>query len=166
MPGKPQTGTADVSVTITNRAGTNRAAKGKAGEGRLGAALPPGVVRAYGEDKDGAPLFLGEGRTEAVIPPADLTLRLGGEADLPVVREQVSFMRPKNRVSLSGWRIVIRNGKSKPVEVRVEEPVSGAWEITRESVPDTKNKSGLPEWTLTIPANSQAVLEYNVKTEM
>ena len=110
--------------------------------------------------------FLGEDRTDAVIPGGELRLRLGKDTDLPVTRDQVSFAKANETISISAWRIAIKNNKSKPSAVRITEPVPGAWEIVRENIPHKTNAAGLPEWTLTIPPKGEAVVEYNIKTQL
>jgi len=168
MPGQTQKGAAEVEVTVKNDPTSKPDPKGKARPeaGGLGVSLPAGTVRAYGEDNDGAMQFLGEDRTDAVIPGGELRLRLGKDMDVPVVRDQVSFAKPNETLAISAWRIVIKNNKGKPSVVRITEPVPGNWEIVRETIPHKNNAAGLPEWTLTIPAKGEAVLEYNVKTQL
>jgi hypothetical protein len=168
MPGQTQKGAAEIEVSVKNEPAGKADAKGRVrpAPGGLGLSLPPGVVRAYGEDDDGALQFLGEDRTDAVIPGGEMQLHLGKDTDLAVTRDQVSFAKATDTISISGWRIAIRNNKARSSVVRVTEPVPGAWEIVRETVPHKKNAAGLPEWTLTIPAKGETVLEYNVKTQL
>lgn len=176
MPGDPRPGAAEVEVTVKNEPtkSETKGAKGKeikdattaAAISGLGVSLPAGVVRAYGEDDDGAPQFLGEDRTAAVIPGGEMHLHLGRDSDMPVMREQTSFVRATDTIFISAWRLTLRNAKSKPVTVRVEEPVGGAWEIPKESQAHIKNDAGLPEWTITLPPKGSTVLEYSVKTTL
>jgi len=164
MPGQKQTGGAEIEITLKNDGvKVDPKKKDAAPSGGLGVALPPGTIRAYGEDNDGRLQFLGEDQTPGAIPGGEIKLKLGRDADIAVTREQTTFVRASDAITISAWRISIKNAKAKPAVVRVEEPVSGAWEVTKSNIPHTKNAAGLPEWTLTIPAKAEAVLEYNVK---
>jgi hypothetical protein len=166
LPGQPQVGSAEVEISLKNEAakplpkGSKEPAPAPSG---LGQSLPAGVVRAYGDDNDGRLQFLGEDSTKGAAAGEEIKLRLGHDADIPVTRDQVSFVRATEAITVTTWRMTIRNGKSKPMTVRVEEPVSGNWEIARTNIPNTKSETGLPTWNLTIPAKGQAVLDYSIK---
>lgn len=169
MPGQPKLGSAEIEVTLKNEAVRPPAKGAKDGApasppSGLGQPLPAGIVRAYGEDDEGRLQFLGEDRTDGAAAGDEMKLHLGHDVDLPVTREQVSFVRATDAITITAWRLTIRNGKAKPMTVRIEEPVSGNWEIPKENIPHTKNAAGLPEWNLTIPAKGQAVLEYSVRS--
>jgi hypothetical protein len=175
MPGQSQTGGAEVEVTIKNESGPAPKSDGKgkrerelkdALNGALGVSLPAGTVRAYGDDDDGAAQFLGEDHADAVAPGGEMKLHFGRDADIPVVRDQVSFARATDTITISAWRISVKNTKLKPVTVRIVEPVPGNWEIVKESQPHAKNDAGLPEWDVPLAPKGEVVLEYSVKTTM
>ena len=165
MAGQHQESRAEIEITVKNE-GRKPAAKGKAStepEG-LGGPLPAGVVRAYGQDQDGAPAFLGEDRIDHVAEGGEIKLHFGRDLDVPVTRDQVNFVRASDKISLTVWRIAMRNTKAKPVIVKVSEPISGDWEISKESIGHTKSTTGAAEWTVTLPPKGETVLEYTVKT--
>jgi hypothetical protein len=171
MQGAPQEGRAAIEVTVKNEGARPKppvkgkpAAPAPPAEGGLGVPLPPGIVRAYGQTADGAPQFLGEDRIDHVAPGGDIRLRLGGDVDLPVTRQQVSFVRASETIALSVWRLTLRNAKPRPVTVRVSEPVSGAWEISKSSISHVRSDAGTPEWVLNLPAKGEVVLEYTIRT--
>jgi len=171
LPTHTEQGGAEIEVTVKNEPRSEgKSVKGKetkeSRDGSLGMALPAGVVRAYGDDDGGATQFLGEDKVDAVVPGGDMHLHLGRDAELPVTREQLSIVHATDTISISAWRLSFKNAKSKPVTVRVEEPVSGAWEIPKETVAHTKNAAGLPEWSVTVPARGDVVLEYSIKTSL
>ena len=93
-------------------------------------------------------------------------LALGRDLDVPTTRDQVNYVKASEKISLTVWRIVMRNTKAKPVTVRVSEPISGDWEISKENLPHTKATSGAAEWTVPLPPKGEMVLEYTVKTSM
>lgn len=153
FPGKPPITQAETSISFKN----DSAAK-------MGLPLPAGVVRIYGQDASGAPQFLGEDRLEHTPEGRDVHLTLGRDFDIGAEREQVTFVRATENMTLSTWRITIKNAKAKPAAVRIIEPMSGDWEITKESAPHEKSNNAAAEWTVTVPAKGQAVVEYNVRT--
>ncbi|MGE3332524.1 MAG: DUF4139 domain-containing protein [Rhodospirillaceae bacterium] len=133
---------------------------------KLGMPLPAGVVRVYGSDAEGAPQFLGEDRIDHTAVGGEVTLNLGNDFDIPVQREQLNYVRATDNISLTTWRVTISNAKSRPVTVRVIEPIPGAWEIAKESHPHTKQDAGSALWTLEIPAKGKTVLEYSARITM
>ena len=168
MVGQHQEGRAEIEVTVKNE-GRKAPAKGKQASAEpegLGGPLPAGVVRAYGQDQDGAPAFLGEDRIDHVAEGGEIKLHFGRDLDVPTTRDQVNYVKASEKISLTVWRIVMRNTKAKPVTVRVSEPISGEWEISKENLPHTKATSGAAEWTVPLPPKGEMVLEYTVKTSM
>jgi hypothetical protein len=168
MPNQRQNGSVAIELSLKNE-GRAKTAKAKAAEGGaegLGVPLPAGVVRAYAQDNDGAPEFLGEDRIDHIAEGGDIRLRLGGDVELPVVREQISFVHASDAIALSVWRISLHNAKPRAVTVRVAEPVPGNWDVIKENMAHTKNAAGAAEWTVVVPAKGEAILEYTVKTTL
>jgi hypothetical protein len=151
--GQAQEGRAELQLAFKN----NTAAK-------LGIPLPAGIVRVYTTDSDGTPQFLGEGGIDHTAVGGEVNLKLGTDFDVPVVREQTNFVRASDNITLSSWRVTIRNAKSSTVTVRVIEQLPGSWEITKETKTHKKLNAAEVEWPLQIPANGEAVLEYTVRT--
>jgi len=133
---------------------------------KLGTPLPAGIVRVYGQDAEGAPQFMGEDNINHTAVGGEVTLNLGADFDIPVQREQLNFIRATDNIILTVWRVTVSNAKSRPVTVRVIEPIPGAWEIAKESHPPTKEDAGSALWTLEIPAKGKTVLEYSARVTM
>ena len=150
---RPQTTAVGIELSFKNDA-----------TAKLGAPLPAGTMRVYSVDQQGAPQFIGESRVEHGAEGTDVVLQAGRDYDLPVLREQLNFVRASDNIILSVWRVTLKNTSAKPVAIRVIEPIPGAWEITKESHSHTKSDAGSAEWALQIPPKSQTVLEYNVKS--
>ena len=130
---------------------------------KLGVPLPAGVVRVYGADAEGAPQFLGEDRIDHTPVGGEVTLNLGNDFDIPVQREQLTYVRATDNITLTTWRVTVSNAKSRPVTVRVIEPIPGSWEIAKESHPHTKQDAGSALWNLEVPAKGKVVLEYSAR---
>jgi len=131
----------------------------------LGLPLPAGTVRVYGQDETGAPQFMGESALNHTAEGGDIRIVVGRDFDVTSEREQKNFVRGGERIVLTTWRVTLKNAKSKPVSVRVIEPLYGAWEITRETQPHDKANAQLAEWTLNVPAKGQTTLEYTAKIQ-
>ncbi|MBL8631438.1 MAG: DUF4139 domain-containing protein [Rhodospirillaceae bacterium] len=152
LPERPPVSQAETVITMKNDKASG-----------LGLPLPAGVVRVYGQDADGAPQFLGESQLEHTAEGADIRIVTGRDFDVTAQREQKSFVRASDRVSLAAWTVTLRNAKAKPVTVKVVEPIAGSWEITRETLPRDKSNAQMAQWTVTVPARSQVALDYSVK---
>jgi len=131
---------------------------------KLGLPLPAGTIRVYGMDEQGSPQFMGESAIEHTAVGSEVRVKLGRDFDVPVIREQVTFVRASDTITVSAWKITVKNAKSKPIKVRLIEPMPESWEITRETVPHKSSNAGSMEWVLDVPAKGQTTLEYNVKS--
>lgn len=131
---------------------------------KLGLPLPAGIVRLYGQDTSGAPQFMGEDRIGHIPEGGDVRLTMGRDFDITADRQQMSFVRPADNMSLSVWKVVLKNAKDKAVTVRLIEPIQGDWEIMKESHPHTKTNAGTAEWAIDVPAKGETTVEYNVRT--
>ena len=132
---------------------------------KLGAPLPAGILRLFTPDSQGAPQFMGAARIDHIAEGGDAIVKMGADYDLPVLREQTNFVRASNSITISTWRITVKNSKAKPVAVRVLEPLPGDWEILKESHLHKKLDATAAAWVLQVPAKGQTVLEYNVKLQ-
>ncbi len=153
VPSRPPVTEAETSITFKNDAAA-----------KLGLPLPAGIVRVYGQDSSGAPQYIGEDRIAHTPDGREVRLTLGREFDVTAEREQTNFVRASDNMTLAIWRVVVKNAKPKPASVRVIEPMSGDWEITKSTSPHVKSNSGAAEWVLDVPAKGEATLEYTVRT--
>lgn len=131
---------------------------------KLGAPLPAGTMRVYGLDDQGGSQFLGESAIDHAATGSEVRVKLGRDFDVPVTREQMTFVRASDTITVSVWKITVQNAKPRPIKVRVIEPMPESWEITKESHPHKAGNAATAEWLLDVPAKGQTVLEYNVKS--
>ena len=115
-------------------------------------------------DDQGAPQFIGESAIDHTAVGSEVRVKLGREFDVPVTREQTNFVKASDTITISAWKVTVKNAKSRPIKVRVVEPMPEAWEITKESHPHKDTSAATTEWLLDVPAKGQTVLEYNVKS--
>lgn len=133
--------------------------------GQLGKPLPSGVVRVYARDSQGAAQFVGEDRIGHTAKNETVRLRLGEAFDITADRKQTNYKRISDRSNENAYSIVIRNAKSEPVTVKVQEPMPGDWEITQQSHRSVKESAHMAVWHVTVPADGSATLEYTVRVK-
>ena len=133
--------------------------------GQLGKPLPAGVVRVYARDSQGAAQFVGEDRIEHTAKNETVRLRLGEAFDITADRKQTSYKRLSERSTENSYSIIIRNAKSEPVTVKVQEPVPGDWEITQQSLKHVKQSAHVAVWSVTVPAEGSATLDYTARVK-
>ncbi|MFH1155496.1 MAG: DUF4139 domain-containing protein [Pseudomonadota bacterium] len=135
----------------------------------LGMPLPKGVIRVYKEDSRGKLQFAGEDRVDHTPENVTVRLKLGNAFDVTAEKKQTDFRKLSPGASFgfrlqSSFEISIKNSKTIPVTVTVEEPVPGEWRITQETHPHTKSSSSRAVWQIPVPAKGDAVLTYTVQT--
>lgn len=131
--------------------------------GQLGKPLPAGVMRIYSRDSKGAAQFVGEDKIEHTAKNEKIKLKLGEAFDITADRVQTSYHSLGKRKSESAHRIEIRNAKDEAVTVRVQEPMPGDWEITKETHKHSKESARIAAWDIDVPANGKTTLEYTAQ---
>jgi hypothetical protein len=133
-----------------------------AGDG-LGKPLPKGIVRVYMRDSRGGAQFIGEDAIDHTPKSERVRLKLGEAFDITAERKQTNHKQIAENVHESSFRIEIRNVKEEAVKVKVQEPVSGDWEVIKETSPHTKVSSALASWTVEVQPGKANVLEFTVR---
>ncbi len=134
---------------------------------RLGLPLPKGVVRVYKKDRAGNAQFIGEDRIDHTPKNEKVRLKLGEAFDVTADKRQTEFKilshdNRKGSVYEAGFEVLLKNAKDEAVQVLVQEPIPGDWQITSASHSHAKLASNLAQWTITVPAQGQAKLNYRV----
>jgi hypothetical protein len=134
----------------------------------LGLPLPKGIIRVYKQDSHGSVQFVGEDRIDHTPENETVRLKLGYAFDITADRIQTDFQKlggfgEYNYIFESEYRIELKNGKDKAVEVKVVEPMPGDWEILSENQPHKKIRSSEAEWLITVPAKGSTELVYRAK---
>lgn len=136
---------------------------------RLGLPLPKGVVRVYKKDKSGNAQFIGEDRIDHTPKNEKVRLKLGEAFDVTADKRQTDFRQVSNDNRKgyafdTAYEIVLKNAKDEAVQVTVQEPVPGDWQITSSSQPYTKAAANLATWSVSVPAQGSTKLTYRVLT--
>ncbi len=131
--------------------------------GELGVPLPKGIVRVYKKDSRGNALFIGEDAIDHTAKNETVRLKLGDAFDVKAARKQTNFRKIADRVYESAFGIEIANAKDIAVTVKVVEPVPGDWEMVAESQRHTKGDAHSAVWSVNVPAQGKATLDYTVR---
>ena len=91
----------------------------------LGVPLPAGTVRVYQADSKGGVQFAGEDHIDHTPKDEDVTIKIGSAFDVVCERKQVDFERIADNVYEMAFEITLRNHKSAPMTVQVNEPIAG-----------------------------------------
>lgn len=131
--------------------------------------LPGGTVRFYQTDRYGNQQFLGESQMSHTPSDETVSLKMGESFDVTGSRKQTEYkLLPSKDSSVrtyeSAYDIVLKNAKDKSVTVQVREPIPGNWQILQENYPHTRDGM-VAVWSVRVPANGQATLNYRVRVE-
>ncbi len=137
----------------------------------LGIPLPRGIVRTYQFDRHSDVHFIGEDRMNHTANKATVQLKLGQAFDVFAEKKQTDFKKipaPDQNIQQfeTGHQIILNNAKKETVTVIVREPVPGDWRMLSASLPHKKIASHLAEWQVELPAESQTILTYRVRTTL
>jgi hypothetical protein len=129
----------------------------------LGIPMPAGVVRVYQSDSKGGTQFVGEDRIQHTPTDETLNLKIGNAFDVVAERKQIDFEKITSNVYEVEYEVVLRNHKTTPVAVEVNEPIGGTWRILRSSHQWTKTDAWAAKFGVPVAANGSATLSYRVR---
>jgi hypothetical protein len=129
----------------------------------LGMPMPAGTVRVYQADTNGGVQFVGEDRIGHTPKDETLNLKIGNAFDVVAERNQTDFEKIAANIYEVEFEITLRNHKTVPVSVEVNEPVGGTWRMLRSSHQWTKTAAWATQFTVPVAANGTSVLNYRVR---
>ena len=92
----------------------------------LGMPMPAGMVRVYQADSKGGVQFVGEDRIDHTPKDETLNLKIGNAFDVVCERKQIDFQKIAQQRLRVRVQITLRNHKSTPMTVEVNEPIGGS----------------------------------------
>ena len=119
--------------------------------GGLGMPMPAGTVRVYQADSKGGTQFVGEDRIGHTPKDEELNLKIGNAFDVVCERNQIDFEKIATNVYEMEYEITLRNHKTTPITVEVNEPIGGTWKMIRSSHEWTKTAA----WAAASPCRSR-----------
>ncbi|HEV8395926.1 MAG TPA: DUF4139 domain-containing protein [Vicinamibacterales bacterium] len=151
-PGSPLKDDVQVFYQLANEAKTG-----------LGMPMPAGVVRVYQADSHGGTQFVGEDRIDHTPTDETLNLRIGTAFDVVAERKQTDFQKIASNVYEMEFEVVLRNHKTAPVTVRVNEPIGGTWRMISSTLPYTKTDAWAAQFNVPVVADGSVTLRYRVR---
>jgi hypothetical protein len=128
-----------------------------------GAPLPAGRVRIFQADDSGAQQFTGESTIGHTPVDEKLTLEVGYAFDLAAERKTLAERRPSDREREYDVEIKLRNRKSVPVTILVDESVGGDTVLLKQSHPSTRKDANTIRFSIDIAPGKEAVLTYTAR---
>jgi hypothetical protein len=132
----------------------------------LGMPLPKGTLRAYKTDKDGGLQFIGEDSIDHTAKDELVKVKMGEAFDVTGQRKQTDFKRISRTVTEVSWEISLRNHKQEPVVIRVNEPLTGDWEVLSSSQKYEKADAHTLRFDVPVPKDGETKLMYKVRVKM
>jgi hypothetical protein len=129
----------------------------------LGMPMPAGVVRVYQEDSKGGVQFVGEDRIDHTPKDETLNLKIGNAFDVVCERKQTDFEKISSGVYEIEYEITLRNHKTTPIAVDVNEPVGGTWRMLRSTYEWTKTDAWAAQFKVPVASDGTATLKYRVR---
>jgi hypothetical protein len=129
----------------------------------LGLPMPSGTVRVYQADSKGGVQFVGEDRIDHTPKDETLKLKIGNAFDVVAERKQIDFQKIANNVYEVEYEVVVRNHKTAPITVEINEPIGGTWRIVRSSHEYTKTDAWAAQFNVAAAADGTAKLNYRVR---
>jgi hypothetical protein len=129
----------------------------------LGVPMPAGVVRVYQADSKGGTQFVGEDRIAHTPTDETLKLKIGNAFDVVAERKQTDFEKITSNVYEMEYEVVLRNHKTTPISVEVNEPIGGTWRMLTISHQWTKTGAWAAQFNVPVAASGSATLKYRVR---
>jgi hypothetical protein len=129
----------------------------------LGMPLPAGTVRVYQADSRGNVLFAGEDRIAHTPKDEQVSLHVGNAFDVVSERKQTDFKKTWNDSYEMEYEITLRNHKTIPITVEVNEPIGGDWEMLNSTFKWTKTAAFAAQFVVPVDKDGTAVLRYRVR---
>ena len=133
-------------------------------KGGLGMPMPAGTVRVYQSDSNGGVQFVGEDRIQHTPKDEVLNLKIGSAFDVVCERNQVDFEKIAPNVYEIEYAIALRNRKSTPITVEVNEPVGAAtWRMLSSTHKWTKTAAFAAQFIVPVEAGAEQVLKFRIR---
>jgi hypothetical protein len=129
----------------------------------LGMPMPLGTVRVYQSDSKGGVQFVGEDRIDHTPKDETINLKIGNAFDVVCDRKQTDFQKVAANVYEVEYEVTVRNHKSTPVTVEVNEPIGGTWRMLQSSHAWEKTSAWAAQFTVPVRPDENAVLKYRVR---
>jgi hypothetical protein len=128
----------------------------------LGMPLPAGTMRIYQADAHGDTLFAGEDRIGHTPKDEEISLHAGNAFDVVAERKETDYRSFGGNSYEMEYEITLRNHKTVPITVEVNEPIGGDWEILSSTYKWTKTAAFAAQFSVPVDKDGTSVLRYRV----
>ena len=136
-------------------------------KGGLGMPMPAGTVRVYQADSNGGVQFVGEDRIGHTPKDELLNLKIGNAFDVVCERNQVDFDKIAADVYEIEYAVTLRNRKTTPITVEVNEPIgAAAWRMLQSSHKYTKTAAFAAQFVVPVEAGAESVLKFRIRVNV
>lgn len=134
-------------------------------ENNLGMPLPKGRIRVQKADSEGSLQFIGEDRIDHTPKDEKVRVYMGNAFDIKGERIRTEVREPNKNTREESYRITLRNHKKEPVTITAVEHLNrwNEWQIIKKDHDFVKTEAGKAEFTVTIPADGEKVINYTVR---
>ncbi len=134
-------------------------------EQKLGIPLPKGRIRVQKADGDGSLQLIGEDRIDHIAKDEKVRVNLGNAFDIAGERIQTGVKETGSKTREESYQITLRNHKQEAVTVTaVEYPGAwNEWQIVKNDHPFVKTEAGKIEFTVKLPPDGQATINYTIR---
>jgi hypothetical protein len=129
----------------------------------LGMPMPAGTVRVYQADSKGGIHLAGEDQIGHTPKDETVKLKIGNAFDVVCERNQIDFQKIASNVYELEYEITLRNHKTIPIAVEVNEPIGGTWRVVRSTHTPTKTAAWAAQFSVPVAAEGAATLKYRVR---
>ena len=114
-------------------------------------------------DSRGGTQFVGEDRIDHTPKDETLNLKIGTAFDVVAERNQTDWEKIAGDTYEVEYEITLRNHKTVPVSIEVNEPIGGSWRMLRASHQWQKTAAWAAQFTVPVAAGGTSVLNYRVR---
>jgi hypothetical protein len=133
-------------------------------KGALGMPMPAGNVRVYQSDSSGGVQFVGEDHIGHTPKDDVVNVKIGSAFDVVAERNQVDFEKIAANTYEVEYAIALRNRKTTPITVEVNEPIGGGtWRMVHASHKWTKTAAFAAQFTVPVAGGAEEVLKFRVR---
>ena len=130
---------------------------------KLGMPLPAGTVRLYKKDDKGNQQFIGEDKIDHTPKDEDVRVKVGDAFDIVAERKQTDYKVIARNVYEYAYEIKIRNHKEVPVNIVVNEPIGGDWEMISSTFEAKKTAAFAAQFNVPVAKDGEVTLSYRVR---
>ena len=129
----------------------------------LGMPMPSGTVRVYQSDSKGGVQFVGEDRIDHTPKDEAINLKIGNAFDVVCERKQTDFQKIAGNTYEVEYEVTLRNHKTTPVSIEVNEPIGGTWRMLQSSHTWEKTSAWAAQFAVPVSADGAVTLKYRVR---